>query len=202
MEKPAAYKLLILYALAVCQSYFVKTEESCSVLTSCDDCIATAGCIWCSNLSYPSTSSQCFEDTNNLSLNTCSDSLENPMNEVDYVDRVLNNTNQVSLESIDLLLKVGNPESFNVLVKGAEDFPLDLYLLMDFSGSFRNDLLTVQSIAPELFTSLFNVSTQFRVGFGAFVDKPVPPYASVTQIGNGEDELNCGTSLVPLTCSP
>ena len=39
---------------------------------------------------------------------------------------------------------------FNVAVKPYQNYPLDLYILMDASGSFMDDLHTLQAIGSDI----------------------------------------------------
>ena len=100
---------------------------------------------------------------------------------IDKQEIPLTEVNQVSLKSINLKLRNSEPVSFSVSLKVAENFPLDLYMLMDLSGSFREDLKTVKELAPQLPRALQNVSSDFLIGFGTFVDKPSLPYTSSIQ---------------------
>ena len=45
---------------------------------------------------------------------------------------------------------VGQPQSVPITVRPAAVFPLDVYFLMDFSNSMRDDLTTLQSIAEDI----------------------------------------------------
>ena len=103
-------------------------------------------------------------------------------NITDQYDLPLNEKNQVSLETVSLKLRVGEPLTFTVSVKAAENFPLDLYMLMNLSASFIDDLNVVKGLAPQLPLALQNVSSNFLIGFGTFVDKPSLPYVSSIQI--------------------
>ena len=77
MEKTVAYKLLILFALTACQSlHLVKSEDNCSHITISDNCNASVGCIWCSDQSNSSTSSQCFEDSYKCNETLCNTTVE------------------------------------------------------------------------------------------------------------------------------
>ena len=156
-------------------------------------------CMWCST----STSAYCLsqdDDTTNCS------SLMNPRSTiVNSNTLLLNEENQVSLGSIDVRLKVGEPVTFTVSVKAAENFPLDLYMLMDLSGSFNEDLKTVKILAPSLANSLGNFTDDFQIGFGTFTDKPSPPYTSKIQselgyIVNG-NKSSCTESFTGEPCS-
>ena len=47
---------------------------------------------------------------------------------------------------------------------------------MQLSQSFHDDLVVVKGLAPQLPLALRNVSSDFLIGFGTFVDKPSLPY--------------------------
>ena len=44
----------------------------------------------------------------------------------------------------------GEPQSFCIQVNSSANYPLDLYILMDLSGSMANDLVTLQSLSNSL----------------------------------------------------
>ena len=158
---------------------FTSGANNCPSLTTCSLCISTKSCVWCST----STSAYCLsqdDDTTN-----CSSLMNPPSTIVNSNTLLLNEENQVSLESIDIRLKVGEPVTFTVSVKAAENFPLDLYMLMDLSGTFQEDLKTVKLLAPSLATSLGSFTNDFQIGFGTFTDKPSPPYTSKIQLELG-----------------
>ena len=97
----------------------------------------------------------------------------------------LDENNQVSVSTVHMKLRVGQPQTFTVSVRAADNFPLDLYMLMDMSGSFRNDLITVKNIAPDIVSAVGNLTSRFQVGFGTFVDKVTAPYNSLTALRLG-----------------
>lgn len=45
---------------------------------------------------------------------------------------------------------IGQTQSFNVSIRAAENFPLDLYMLVDLSGSLADDLQTIKGIASDI----------------------------------------------------
>jgi integrin beta 6/protocadherin alpha len=133
--------------------------------------------VWCSTGGSAYCQSQ-YDDTN------CP--AEDLMNINSYIVDAgvvpLNDDNQVSLEYINIKLRMGEPVTFNVTVKASNDFPLDLYILMDNSASFSIFLNTFKSLASTLPLSLQNISSSAQYGFGMFVDKPTPPYTSQIQL--------------------
>lgn len=62
----------------------------------------------------------------------------------------------------------------------AEDYPVDLYYLMDLSKSMEDDKDKLSSLGNLLSESMQNITSNFRLGFGSFVDKVVMPYVSTT----------------------
>ena len=60
----------------------------------------------------------------------------------------------------------------------AEDYPVDLYYLMDLSKSMEDDKDKLSELGLLLAERMQNITSNFRLGFGSFVDKVVMPYVS------------------------
>lgn len=60
----------------------------------------------------------------------------------------------------------------------AEDYPIDLYYLMDLSKSMEDDKLTLETLGANLTLAMKTITSNFRLGFGSFVDKVLMPYVS------------------------
>lgn len=60
----------------------------------------------------------------------------------------------------------------------AQDYPVDLYYLMDLSRSMKNDKEKLSSLGSLLSATMRNMTSMFKIGFGSFVDKLVMPYVS------------------------
>lgn len=60
----------------------------------------------------------------------------------------------------------------------AEDYPVDLYYLMDLSKSMKDDKEQLSSLGDQLAYTMRKLTSNFRLGFGSFVDKVVMPYVS------------------------
>ena len=167
---------------------------NCPTLFTCSQCISTASCVWCST---PGSAHCLSQDSGNSCRKQ--DLLQPTTIISDKQELPLTEKNQVSLKSIDLKLRVSEPVSFSVSLKAAENFPLDLYMLMDLSGSFTDDLKTVKVLAPKLPLALRNVSSDFLIGFGTFVDKPSLPYTSSKQLNKvyivSGQPSSCGSAV-------
>lgn len=66
----------------------------------------------------------------------------------------------------------------NVRYAQAEDYPVDLYYLMDLSKSMQDDKEKLSALGDLLSESMKNITSNFKLGFGSFVDKVVMPYVS------------------------
>ncbi|KAM9260132.1 integrin beta-7 [Morus bassanus] len=85
---------------------------------------------------------------------------------------------QLRPQSVRLLLRPGEEQSFQVRFRRVQGHPVDLYYLMDLSYSMRDDLEHVRKLGSDLLAALRNVTSSVRIGFGSFVDKTVLPYVS------------------------
>lgn len=60
----------------------------------------------------------------------------------------------------------------------AEDYPVDLYYLMDLSKSMEDDKEKLSALGDKLSETMKRITSNFRLGFGSFVDKVLMPYVS------------------------
>lgn len=87
---------------------------------------------------------------------------------------------QIQPQKLELYLRSGEPQSFELKFKRAEDYPIDLYYLMDLSFSMKDDLENVKSLGTALMDAMKQITSDFKIGFGSFVEKTVMPYISTT----------------------
>lgn len=164
--------------------FVVDGLQECNTATNCADCYAIPNCDWCAdeNNTIPITN-RCFRS--NDGFPECNN-IQDAQSTVDVSSIELSEDIQISLTKARLKLRAGETQSFEVRVRPAENFPLDLYMVVDLSNSLADDLTTIQSIASDIADSLRNISTRFQVGFGTYVDKVTVPYVSeIQQVGNG-----------------
>ncbi|XP_036377350.1 integrin beta-1-like [Megalops cyprinoides] len=88
---------------------------------------------------------------------------------------------QLQPQEVLMRLRPGEPQTFEVKFKRVEDYPIDLYYLMDLSFSMEDDLPNVKKLGTDLMEEMKNITQDFRMGFGAFVDKTVLPFVSTTE---------------------
>ena len=65
-------------------------------------------------------------------------------------------------------------------VRQTEDYPVDIYYLMDLSASMIDDLETIKDLGSSLSREMTKLTSRFRLGFGSFVEKPVLPFIKIT----------------------
>lgn len=70
------------------------------------------------------------------------------------------------------------PYTLNVEYAQADDYPVDLYYLMDLSQSMKDDKEKLSGLGTKLANRMQSITSNFRLGFGSFVDKVVMPYVS------------------------
>ncbi|XP_076209809.1 integrin beta-4 isoform X4 [Aptenodytes patagonicus] len=82
---------------------------------------------------------------------------------------------QVSPQAMFMRLRAGEEMSFNMDVFQPLESPVDLYILMDFSYSMSDDLDNLKSMGQNLAEFLQDLTSNYTIGFGKFVDKVSSP---------------------------
>jgi len=85
---------------------------------------------------------------------------------------------QLKPQRVHLKIRPNLPYIINVQFKQALDYPVDLYYLMDLSKSMEDDKAKLAQLGDQLATNMRRITSNFRLGFGSFVDKVVMPYVS------------------------
>ncbi|XP_047188199.1 integrin beta-1 isoform X1 [Scophthalmus maximus] len=196
-------RLLLLASLsAVLGGSWAQQEGSICIKAnaqSCGECIQVAEtCGWCSDQNFltvgESKSARC-DDLESLKKRSCAVAqIENPRGSI-VVDKDTPVTNrkkdgteklnpeqitQIQPQKLTLTLRSGEPQTFELKFKRAEDYPIDLYYLMDLSYSMKDDLENVKNLGTDLMREMQEITSDFRIGFGSFVEKTVMPYISTT----------------------
>lgn len=71
------------------------------------------------------------------------------------------------------------PLKFNITFTKANNYPVDLYYVMDMSRSMKDDQEKLASLGDKLGSSMRNITTNVRLGLGTFVDKNTAPFSSM-----------------------
>ncbi|KAJ8416683.1 hypothetical protein AAFF_G00325610 [Aldrovandia affinis] len=185
------------------------SQEECpqKIVNTCDDCIrAGPFCMWCKHVNFTKTGEpnavRCDTEARLLEKGCDSGHIISPSS---YVIRVRSKPLskgtpteepiQIRPQEVQLVLRPGKPQKFMFKFKRAADYPVDLYYLMDLSYSMKDDLENVKNLGEDLLKTLGNITSQARIGFGAFVDKTVLPYTNTNPAKLNkpcpEDEMFC-----------
>lgn len=81
------------------------------------------------------------------------------------------------LRCLCVSLCLGDQTWFEVQVRQVEDYPVDLYYLMDLSLSMKDDLDTIRNLGTKLAHEMGKLTSNFRLGFGSSVDKNMSPFS-------------------------
>uniref|UniRef100_A0A665U158 Integrin beta n=1 Tax=Echeneis naucrates TaxID=173247 RepID=A0A665U158_ECHNA len=157
-------------------------------VTTCQQCLAVhPSCAWCSQEELGkggSSVSRCDLKQNLLDGGCSTTSLEFPSSmltiqeDAPLSDKASGTADvtQIKPQKLHMVLRPGDSKRFTVSVKQVEDYPVDLYYLMDLSFSMKDDLAQLRTLGHELATTMGRATSKLRMGFGAFVDKTTSPY--------------------------
>uniref|UniRef100_A0A671XBA6 Integrin beta n=1 Tax=Sparus aurata TaxID=8175 RepID=A0A671XBA6_SPAAU len=158
-------------------------------VTTCQQCLAVDPiCAWCSQEEFGkggSSASRCDLRQNLLDGGCASGDVEFPSSTLtihedaplsDKASGTADDVTQIKPQKLSMTLRPGDAKRFTVSVKQVEDYPVDLYYLMDLSFSMKDDLARLRTLGNELAASMGSTTSKLRMGFGAFVDKTLSPY--------------------------
>uniref|UniRef100_A0A669FA26 Integrin beta n=1 Tax=Oreochromis niloticus TaxID=8128 RepID=A0A669FA26_ORENI len=133
--------------------------------------------------------SRCDLKSNLLAAGCTTSALEFPTSKLQVIeDRPLSNkaagatqdVTQIKPQKIHITLRPNDAKRFTVKVRQVEDYPVDLYYLMDLSYSMNDDLTRLRTLGKGLAEAMNRTTSNLRMGFGAFVDKPLSPYMYIS----------------------
>ncbi|XP_033214919.1 integrin beta-PS-like [Belonocnema kinseyi] len=86
---------------------------------------------------------------------------------------------QIAPQEVNIKVRINQAQKVRFAFSQAEDYPVDLYYLMDLSKSMEDDKEKLSDLGDTLVREMSSLTSNFRLGFGSFVDKVVMPYVSV-----------------------
>lgn len=158
---------------------------------SCEECLLLhPSCAWCAKEDFGRARtlvSRCDFSWNLLKRGCEAQFIENPRS----ISSILKNKPlsskgsgsaqydviQIQPQKIALSLRPADQAWFEVQVRPVEDYPVDLYYLMDLSLSMKDDLHTIRNLGTKLAEEMKKLTSNFRLGFGTFVDKNLSPFS-------------------------
>ncbi|XP_029912834.1 integrin beta-3a [Myripristis murdjan] len=180
-------------------------------VTTCRQCLAiNPDCAWCSQEDFGrggSSVSRCDLRQNLLDAGCDGASLEFPTSSLTIQeDKPLSSkafgtavdVTQIKPQKLHMTLRPDDAKRFTVTVKQVEDYPVDLYYLMDLSFSMGDDLARLYHLGNELAQTMGRTTSNLRMGFGAFVDKETSPYMFTAT----EEDIKNPCKRIARTCIP
>ncbi|XP_031355220.1 integrin beta-nu-like [Photinus pyralis] len=172
----------------ITMSALTPQERLCQNFGSCDLCIqAETYCGWCFQENFKSDRCGPLEslvrdgcDKSNI-LQSSEDSKILDMENKDFRG-VTNPDNiedsiQLKPQKVSVQIKAKQPINFQFVYRPAEDYPLDLYYLMDLTETMYKDIATMATLGADLTKLLQQLSKNFRVAFGYYSDKVAFPFS-------------------------
>ncbi|KAI6220095.1 Integrin beta-PS [Aphelenchoides fujianensis] len=83
---------------------------------------------------------------------------------------------QLRPQEVEIRIRPKSMARFDVTFRQAVDYPVDLYYLMDLSYSMKDDKEKLSQLGDLLAARMRQITKNFRLGFGSFVDKKVMPF--------------------------
>jgi len=173
--------------LAVWLTLVKSQVDDCTGAQTCSECIvANPSCGWCDSWVYHDKTAypQCGTTETLLERGCPLADIIDPGSSVNVTDGLplteagadTDNLVQVSPQQVNITLRPGKAARISLSIRQAEDYPVDLYYVMDVSNSMKDDLEKLKVLGEVLAEEMKNITTNFRLGFGSFVDKTVMPY--------------------------
>ncbi|XP_006636317.3 integrin beta-5 [Lepisosteus oculatus] len=159
--------------------------------TSCEECLLIhPSCAWCAQEEFGramTVASRCDFSQNLLGRGCGRGFIESPRSSMMVLqNKPLSSKGsgptqydviQIMPQKIALNLRPGDQVSLEVQVRQVEDYPVDLYYLMDLSLSMKDDLDNIRNLGTKLAEEMKKLTSNFRLGFGSFVDKNISPFS-------------------------
>ncbi|KAG7201582.1 hypothetical protein KM043_004327 [Ampulex compressa] len=183
--------LLVWAQLILLVSSQQKDEESlCATQQTCARCLQTPRCVWCSMAVSAQNATGLVRCVTRSKFQKegdfwCrhSDVINDDAEMIILEDRPLSSAKgkdpvQVQPQKMRLRLRRGEEYHVNLKYSQAEDYPVDLYYLMDLSASMQPYRDHLSELGLQLAEAMRKLTSNFRLGFGSFVDKVVLPMTS------------------------
>lgn len=176
MKGFAFFAITILYCLQNCTA---QESLKCESKVTCSECIQTPDCVWCIS---PSNSTNCL-NRQYASTRWCRSNLIIDHNSKYQIikDEALRSQGeriiQIRPQKISVTARKGDKIKIPLQYSRAKNYPVDLYYLMDLSHSMEPHKNKLAELGVKLATSMRNLTSNFRLGFGSFIDKNELPFA-------------------------
>lgn len=151
---------------------------------SCNACIAMGPqCGWCVEETYEKARCNKFEK--HLELGCDVTAIQSPQDSL-HLEQNINVQDgdqpemavQIQPQHVKIKIRPNKAVRVPITFRQAENYPVDLYYLMDLSNSMEDDKTKLAELGNLIAERMSAITKNFRLGFGSFVDKVVMPYVS------------------------
>ncbi|XP_014600603.1 PREDICTED: integrin beta-PS-like [Polistes canadensis] len=177
---------LFLSIIILVSGEYKDSESICASQETCGKCLQTPKCVWCSTNSFGQNEQivRCVTREKLLKEGDlwCKKhdvvDIQNSMTIIENLPlSSVKGKNPVQIQPQRIKLRLRKDEEYRIILKysQAEDYPVDLYFLMDISFTMRVYKEKLSKLAVKLQSAMKKLTSNFRLGFGSFVDKVVLP---------------------------
>ncbi|GFS35725.1 integrin beta-PS [Nephila pilipes] len=161
--------------------------NNCHSKETCGQCIAESDlCAWCTQANFSVNGAPRCDFLTTLKETCNASDIVAPEGSLDLIkDMSLSDKGakegeaiQVKPQEIRIRLRPNSVQKLTVEFRQAVDYPIDLYYLMDLSNSMADDKAKLAKLGNKLAEEMKTITTNFKLGFGSFVDKTVAPYVN------------------------
>ncbi|GFX04058.1 integrin beta pat-3 [Trichonephila clavipes] len=163
------------------------TCNNCHSKETCGQCIAeSALCAWCTQENFSVNGAPRCDFLSTLKETCNASDIVAPEGSLKLIkDMSLSDKGakegeaiQIKPQEIRIRLRPNTVQKLTVEFRQAVDYPIDLYYLMDLSNSMADDKEKLAKLGNQLAEEMKTITTNFKLGFGSFVDKTVTPYVN------------------------
>ncbi|GFO10079.1 integrin beta [Plakobranchus ocellatus] len=186
-----AYLLLPL-ALVCAQSIEDEFSSPCTSAKTCGQCMRISPmCAWCGEEGFPRSLPRCdillnLEKVCNVKNITNPElTFKKTKNDAWTSGGLDSPPIQVKPQEMEYTLRPNEPVNFKLKFRQQENYPVDLYFLLDLSYGMVREVEAQErliALGHDIGTKMKSITNNFRLGFGSFVDKLLMPYSPWTDV--------------------
>ncbi|CAH0603376.1 unnamed protein product [Chrysodeixis includens] len=171
---------ILFCVVIILQSYFVLSFNSCESKRTCQGCIQDPSvCVWCAANEYNGT--RC-RSRNDIGKGWCPAMLEDPSHHVNATENQSFSSSsehviQIKPQRYKLKLRAGKRQNFTFSFQPAQDYPVDIYFLLDASKTMESVQNATATQSEKIYLAMKNMTSNVHLGLGTFIDKKVLPFA-------------------------
>ncbi|XP_040571857.1 integrin beta-2 [Lepeophtheirus salmonis] len=185
-----SFTLLHIFSLPLSRASSSCTDDLGNKITDCDACMRHLGCVWCNDREPNGMARGCI--TESQAMSDCDKSI-NLKNSIEYIrdsplDTDSSDKIRVFPQEVQLTLRPNHPYELDFEV-ALSDNPVDIYFLMDLSSSMNKSKSNLVDASESIARRISELSSSFKIGFGSFSDKLVPPFGMTKRYSDSRNYL-------------